>query len=324
MAEDTIPVIQEFEHLAQTEPLPGVGRLMIGYDHRVYRKATGMVELICEAEPAEDTKAGVWIGNVRWDDYPPMGYLATLFDNFLSKYDREVMFVVGKRYKPKDGNKWFCMVPYQEGTAGSISWKDKEGMDWFLERARFLGTVHIHPDSWCDPSSVDIEHWSEKPCSGLHVIFGRDGSFTVHGSIAGHVVRLGDGDVKDTKRIEAPLFTSRNRKLKKLLKKPKQRFLLPGDNIEWKKVIERYQRTGGDIRIDDPIRSRLFMASRAVMWDSHTIDRMWLVSYGQRGYLLTEGDYKSYRREAVMQDWYDAPEGVAFVPEGAGMVDYES
>lgn len=314
----------DFRPLAQTGPLPGVGCLMVGPDQRLYRRANGLIELICQADPVEDTEPGVWLGKVKWEEYPPIKYLASLYDKFLSKYDREVMFVVGKRYRPtKNGDKWFCMVPWQEGTKASIHWEDKEGMDWFLQRARFLGTVHIHPGDSASPSMVDIENWEKRDQSGLHLIFGRGGEFTAHGSVAGHVVSLGTSSVNGTKREDAPLYTSLNRKLKKLLRKPKPvKIVRAGGQFDFKEWWEKYCEGGHGRGKIDPIRRYLWDACPVGGTNCFNhVDRMWLVPYGDRTYFLSEKDYTQYRRIAVFNDWYDAPEGTCFVPERAGVSD---
>jgi len=213
----TIPRSEDFTPLATIEGQPGIGDVMVGEDLRLYRETHGLLEMIVPCDPREDTEPGLWYKTLNRDDCPPIEELAYLYDTFLSKYDREVMFVVGKLYG-KPG--YLYMVTAQEGTVGSIRWDDVEGMEWFAARARFLGTVHVHPGNGCNPSGTDLEHWKEKECSGIHLIFGRNQDFTMHASVAGHVIYCDQGSIEGIERTKVTLETGLDRKLVDLLKQP--------------------------------------------------------------------------------------------------------
>jgi hypothetical protein len=336
MARDPLPLVEEFKALATTEALPGVGEVMVGEDLRLYRTTRGLMTLICPAEPADKTKPALYYGGVDWDQYPEMGWLADLYDRFLSQYKREVMYVVGRQHQiVKDKCPWFFMVPKQVGTSGGIEWQDKEGMNWFLERARFLGTVHIHPGSASGASSFDLGHWTEKECSGIHVIFGRDGTFSTYGSAYGHCVHITDGTIMDMERKAAPLYTSLNRKLKKLLQVPKptkqpmlydprsKRGQLKWQQSEWFKNLigdTKFTRPHGKEE-ETPWEPGLYAVALMTAWDEPVLESvgdLWLVTSDGDTYLLDSADYRGYRNLCLANRWDDAPIGIRLVPDRGG------
>jgi proteasome lid subunit RPN8/RPN11 len=316
---------------------------MVGKDFRLYRKTRGLMSIICETDPVDETKPALYYEGVKWDQYPEMGWLVDLYDRFFSQYKREVMIVVGKRYRVEEGKcPWFFMVPAQVGTPGSIEWKDKEGMDWFLQQARFLGTVHIHPGTGTGPSSVDLDHWKEKDCSGIHVIFGRDGGFSIYGSASGHCVHISDGTTKDVERKRAPLCTSRNKKLESLLLIPpppkplkvRKHALCPVQFQRGKKhgsgILDETQRwlDGMEQRFDkypylesNEWEDYLHSAALMSVWDEsalHDATELWLVVDGRDAHIMDPFDYEKYRDLCLVRGWHDAPIGIRFVPEKGG------
>jgi len=127
--------------------------------------------------------------------------------------------IVGKK---RDGSGWLYHIPRQEGSLGLVTWTAPDGeMDWFSRLARWVGTIHIHPGSGCTPSTTDIDDWAEPEKSGLHVIFGRDQSFTVNGAIAGRTFELDEGSLVKVTRTAVEWTTSGRRPLNELLLQPK-------------------------------------------------------------------------------------------------------
>lgn len=327
-----VPVFkaEEFEALATTEAQPGVGELMVGPDFRVYRKTRGLMKIICQADPVDETVPAVYFDQADRNGYPEIGYLADLYDHFLSKYKREVMFVVGKKYQVEKGEcPWFFMVPQQVGTLSSIEWKDKPGIDWFLEHARFLGTVHIHPGGGTLPSGTDTEHWGEKVCSGFHVIFGRDGSYSMYGSANGYVLSLESGSTQGIPRKYAPLTTSLDRDLDHLLLVPPPPKKIKG---KWRRWGGRQQPFGKSPTAPDWWEEEFKFPKKAkTAWeyylhsmsiaevvgeDLQSFEELWIVQDGANVYLLDTADYKRYLEHRLAGGWDEAPRGVCFVPQG--------
>jgi len=262
-AVEDLPKVKDFESIATVEGPESVGTLMVGADLRLYRQTRGLLEAVVPCEPLDDDEEKMWIKKVQVGKFAPMRELVYLFDTFLSKYNREVMFLVGARY---DGEGFFYMIPRQEGTPLSVEWDDALGRDWFSQRARLLGTVHIHPGNSASPSTTDLDTWSDKDHSGVHVIFGRDGSWTMHASIAGHCVSVKEGSIsKRSKRTPVELHNSLGRKKrKKLLRKPKVRIvsikrfspakrIVPSTSIVDSKFDKVIDRIVNDRIIDPPI-----------------------------------------------------------------------
>jgi proteasome lid subunit RPN8/RPN11 len=328
----TIPVkeAKEFEPVATLANLPGVGEVMLGKDLRLYRRTKGLMQIICPVDPEEDLV--LYHDQTLWDEYPGSEYLADLFDKFLSKYKREVMVVVGKRYNPRKGQSpWLFMVPKQVGTLGSIEWEDPDGMDWFLEKARFLGTIHIHPGDSCDPSGTDIGHFEEKVNSGLHVIFARTGQFKMFGSANGYVIKVTQGTIEGIERKECTLVTSCNRPLKKLLLVPP-----PPKKVKAKKTgrgrITRHQQiikfpgkknrpdwadeVWDDSRDTGPWGDYLWAESpMGTVEDGMEVaysDELWVVVNGLDTFVMSPTDYYSYRITCLAEGWDKAPKGIQF------------
>ncbi len=305
--ENNLLLADDFQAIATATDQPGVGDVMVGADLRLYRQTHGLLELIVPCEPRKKTKPGLWYKSVKREDYPPLSELVYLFDTFLSKYTREVMFVVGRRY---DNNEFYYMVPAQVGTAGGIEWNDKKGMEWFSEVARFLGTVHVHPGFGASPSSTDVNHWKEKSCSGLHVIFGRNGSFTIHASVAGFVVKIEEGETDKVERAKVVLHTSQNLKLKKLLLKPPpvqiakttfrktQRHLnFPtkaeaAAGFDWEKFLDQYQPTKVDAVTNVLEGVGAFTADPTE--EDHTAISLRILRHKGRTWVMSEEQYLDY------------------------------
>lgn len=193
--------------------------LFVGPDNRAYEERSGLLECLVAAKPVGEPS--VYVDSVQWRSFPPIGELARLFKYFFSEYtDREVVMLVGK-YRDTSG--WLYYVPEQVGTAGSVKWTaDDEEMDEFQKKAKWIGTIHSHPGDCCQPSQTDIDDWAEPEKSGLHVVFGRDGSFTVNGAIAERTFEVSKGSVALV-TLSGPVSyrRSKNRTLDNLLKKPK-------------------------------------------------------------------------------------------------------
>lgn len=197
--------------------LDGSG-LVIGVDKRLYEPRQGLIDCMAPAV-VKGEPGSVYVSEVDWDSFPPLEELASLFDQFFSKYTREVLMIVGKK---RDGSGWLYHIPKQEGSLGLVTWKSTDGeMDWFSRQARWIGTIHIHPGNDCTPSTTDIDDWAEPEKSGLHVIFGRDQDFTVNGAIAGRTFELNSGSLKGVKRDSVLWTTSGRRPLGELLLQPK-------------------------------------------------------------------------------------------------------
>jgi len=209
--------IEEWEPLATVGELPGFGETFIGKDGRSYRRTQGLLQIVCPITPDQRMKPELVYCGYDESKLPPWGELKYLFKNFLSKYDREVMYIIGEK---RDKSGYVYVVPDQEGTPGSIDWKDPIAMDKMVKVARWIGTVHVHPGNSASPSSVDLESWEEREQSGLHLIFGRNGDWTLHGSSYGHVVRLDEGKMPKTSSVRVPLETY-GRELASLLREPK-------------------------------------------------------------------------------------------------------
>ncbi|KKN80406.1 hypothetical protein LCGC14_0329990 [marine sediment metagenome] len=193
--------------------------LVVGEDKQVYDRRFGLIECLAPAKVGKDSPK-VYVDKIDWNSFPPMEELAWLYDNFFSKYDREVVMLVGfHRTSPT----WLYYVPLQEGTAGQVTWKaSDEEMGEFGDLARWIGTIHVHPSNSCSPSSTDVEDWAEPEKSGLHLIFGRDGSYTINGAIAGKTFQLEEGSLEEVDRTKVDFVTSGGRSLEDLLTIPKR------------------------------------------------------------------------------------------------------
>jgi proteasome lid subunit RPN8/RPN11 len=194
-------------------------KVWVGANNRVYEERFGLIDCLAPVKlPPEDST--VYVEGVRWGDFPPHGELAWLYDNFFRLYDREVLMLVGKK---RDGTGWLYHVPEQTGTAGEVTWEAEDGeMGIFSKQASWVGTIHIHPGTGCQPSQTDVDDWAKPDKSGLHVIFGRDGSYAIYGAIAGQTFPLRrEGSLRGIVRVHVSFSTSQGRRLKTILKKPK-------------------------------------------------------------------------------------------------------
>ena len=193
--------------------------LIVGEDKRVYDRRFGLIECLAPAKVGKESPK-VYVDKIDWDSFPPMEELAWLYDNFFSKYSREVIMLVGVH---RTSSTWLYYVPLQEGTSAQVTWEaSDEEMGRFGELARWVGTIHIHPGTGCGPSSTDVDDWAEPEKSGLHLIFGRDGSYTINGAIAGKTFQLAEGSINDIDhRLKVDVVTSGGRSLEDLLTVPK-------------------------------------------------------------------------------------------------------
>ncbi len=204
------------------DPLP-----LVGLDNRVYEMRHGLIECLA-AVKLDKVEPDVYVKAIDWSRFPPDSELAYLYKTFFSQYDREVLMLVGWR---RDGTGCRYHVPWQEGTTGLVEWKaDTLEMGQFQEECHWVGTIHVHPGNDSRPSQTDIDDWAIPEKSGLHLIFGKDGSYTIHGAIAGRTFEIGSGPAgfMDGRgyRIEPRLgtgviTTSNNLPYKALLNRPK-------------------------------------------------------------------------------------------------------
>jgi hypothetical protein len=238
--------------------------LQIGRDKRVYGMRHGLIECWAHVEPTSD-KPNVYVDRIDWTGFPPEGELAWLFHNFFSKcLDREVVMLTGHK---RDGSGHLYCVPEQIGTGGGVEWDTKgKEMDWFQERAHWIGTLHSHPGNCCSPSQTDIDDWANPEKSGLHVIFGRDGSYTVNGAIANRTFTLLQGDLSGVVCVPTTYLTSGGRSLKELLKKPKP--------VVIQKLVSRSFISGGRSLIGEPTTPKSWtypherdVSSQPLWWD---------------------------------------------------------
>ncbi len=192
--------------------------LIIGRDNRVYEPKFGLIKCLAVA-PVTKGEPEVYVEEVAWHDFPTKGQMARLYDTFFSKYDREVLMLIGRL---RDESGWLYYVPEQEGSSALVKWTvDDEEMDEFYEKARWVGTIHVHPGNCCQPSQTDIDDWAEPEKSGLHLIFGRDGSYTVNGAIAGRTFQVDSGTMDGVTRADkVEYLTSKGRTLEELLLRP--------------------------------------------------------------------------------------------------------
>lgn len=198
---------------------PSNTSLVMGEDKRVYEWRHGLIECLAPAKVVGN-EPKVYVDDVDWSKFTPTGELAWLFHHFFSHFkDREVVMLVGRR---RDGQGHLYHVPEQVGTCGGVKWNaDDEEMDWFQDQAYWIGTIHSHPSNCARPSQTDIDDWADPEKSGLHVIFGRNGSFTVNGAIAERTFTLFKSDLCGVVSTTVTYSTSKGRSLSELLKKPK-------------------------------------------------------------------------------------------------------
>ncbi len=204
---------EDFKALAEgTSPI--CGDVLIGEDLRVYRRTLGLVESIAPCEPRADTEPNVFLDKINWEDFPPLGELAFLFDTFFSTYEREVMMLVGRK---RDRSGWAYLVNNQEGNVGGVWWDDEAGIEQLAAKARFVGTLHVHPGNACEASCTDISDWKNPEKSGLHLIFGRNGDYKIYAAIGGEVFRVREGNFSGVERIAVEYETSEDKPLDELL-----------------------------------------------------------------------------------------------------------
>jgi hypothetical protein len=202
------------------DDVPGVGTVYIGKDLRLYRKTNGLLSLVAPCEPVKDSKEGMWIDKVDWDEFPPMSQVKYLYTHFFLKYQKEVMVLIGRKW---DESGWFFMIPKQRGGPAQIEWEDKDGTEWFSKFGRYIGSIHIHPGDSAQPSGTDLGWWRNRDASGLHMILGRNGAWTITGSSAGHAVTLlesPNGSFDEVAEEKPLLIASLNRPLEELLLDP--------------------------------------------------------------------------------------------------------
>ncbi len=269
--------------------------LVVGKDNRLYSPRFGLLEGLAVKEPITD-EAHVYIDRIDWESYPPLGELAYLFDIFFKKYDREVLMLVGRK---RDHSGWVYHVPQQIGSTGLVRWTaDDEEMGKFSDEAQWIGTIHIHPGSNCSPSQMDIDDWAEPEKSGLHLIFGRDGSFVIYGSIAGRTFKVWECRVINIVRSKAFYTTSRGRSLEVLLAKPRPPLQVKAQTRSRKVVSSALSDLDLEvITSQSPIHMggsyiENHFHRRGIASIGHDeLQSLRMVSHGDKYYILTEAQY---------------------------------
>jgi hypothetical protein len=149
----------------------------------------------------------------------------------LSRYDREVGLMVAR--DRVDHKRFYYMVPEQEGTPGGVEWDDPRASETLGILGRYVGSLHVHPGNSAEPSGTDVEQWAEPGNQGFHYVFGRGGSFTLHGAVRSRVFPLAQGSIRRWPKGKLPpVYTSGNRSLETLLKvPPSQVITVGGDRI---------------------------------------------------------------------------------------------
>lgn len=270
--------------------------LVVGTDKRVYEKRLGLIECLAPAR-LDKEDPNVYVDKVDWANFPPMTELASLFDRFFSKYDREVLMLIGRK---RDLSGWLYHVPKQEGSPGYVKWKwtDEEAGE-FQKQARWIGTIHIHPGECCDPSQTDIDDWAEPEKSGLHLVFGRNGSYTINGAIAGKVFPLLRSDINhDLYRTEVEYSVSGSRSLEEVLTIPKPvkvhktKKTRKGHRAR-RKATETNKASEHFVKIEDDsdyVEESMDII-RALKVEPDQMEDLRLVSYGGNWYVMTVLQY---------------------------------
>lgn len=215
----------KFTSLRELGNLGNRGDAFVGTDLRLYRTTQGAMSVITAVAPKEDTPPKWWLKGVDWADFPPMEELNYLRKTFLAKYPKEVAFIMGRRFE--DGQ-FIYLVPEQEGSTGHVDtegkqkgkWRSQQAIEKFLDEAQFIGTVHTHPGEGAYPSSTDEAWWTNPSMSGLHVIFGRTGKFSITGSAAGHMLVLEQGTLDGVGETPVELRFADGKPVEELLLDP--------------------------------------------------------------------------------------------------------
>jgi len=192
---------------------------IVGLDNRVYEERHGLIECLAAAKlPKEEPD--VYIKKIDWAKFPSEEELAYLYKSFFSQYDREVLMLIGWC---RDGAGFRFHVPLQEGSTSLVKWTaDDAEMGEFQEECSWVGTIHVHPGNSSSPSQTDIDDWAIPEKSGLHLIFGKDGTYSIHGAIAGRTFEVGSGAVTDNSDLfGCYITTSGNKPCQDLLLRPK-------------------------------------------------------------------------------------------------------
>jgi proteasome lid subunit RPN8/RPN11 len=271
--------------------------LQIGPDKRVYGRRHGLIECWAHVKPTTE-EPNVYVDRIDWTGCPPEGELAWLFRHFFSQYkDREVVMLVGYR---RDGQGHLYHVPEQVGTCGDVKWDaDDEEMGRFQDQARWIGTIHSHPGNCAGPSQTDIDDWANPEKSGLHVILGRDGSYTVNGAIAERTFTVFKGDLCGTVSAKTVRYsTSKGRSLTKLLKKPKPTVVKRSVSrgvVTWvgpKKRQRVYSQPLDGGVDDDYVEEALGVLGALSLDQDNGLPTMYLVWYNERVYAMTTRQHR--------------------------------
>jgi proteasome lid subunit RPN8/RPN11 len=210
----------------------------------LYREWDGVAKAFVPVETPTE-KPMVYVEEVDWSQVPPVEELCYLYHAFFKKYDREVLIVVGKS---RSQDEHFYFVPKQVGTGGGVEWKADDDMDEFQRVAQWVGTIHVHPGVSAEASGIDVDEWAEPKKSGLHIIFGRDGTFHVYLAVAGRTILVLESTVSGVSSLQVVLWTSHGKPLKELLLKPKP---MPMRRPPEGRIPHQYGRDwGGDGRED--------------------------------------------------------------------------
>lgn len=191
--------------------------LWIGDDHRVYQITNGLIKAFLPAgTPGEPFAQFMGIDE---DKLLEPQRVRHLFDMVMSKYQRETwLWWFAHRQHPKT---FKVMIPRQRGTSASVNIEDADtALEQIGPDYRFVGTIHTHPGAWCDPSGTDLETWAKPEFSGLHMILGRNGHFTLNVALLGRHWKYPEGELP-LESWDTPWETQDNKPLDETLLEPK-------------------------------------------------------------------------------------------------------
>lgn len=172
--------------------------LVVGSDHRVYRRTQGSIVADVPAKVYGDENALLYTNKLDRSTLPPLGQIGHLFDAFMAEYDREILVWIGQ--DRTDPARWHYMVPKQKGTSARVEYDDPDGSvaSALAMKARWVGSIHTHPGNSARYSGVDSDNWKQSDCTGFHFIVARDRSYTICAVIGGCTWEIEAGQLPPT------------------------------------------------------------------------------------------------------------------------------
>lgn len=203
--------------------------LWIGEDNRVYRISGGLVKAFLPADTPGDPFSQFM--GIDEDKLIEPERVKFLFDELMNKYTREVwVWWFAHRVQPKT---FRVMIPRQRGTMGGVNIEDADtALEQIGPDYRFVGTIHTHPGAWCDPSGTDLATWAKPEFSGLHMILGRNGHYTLNVALRGRHWKYPEG-VLPTDSWNTEWETQEHKSLDETLLEPKP--IVYGGHGHWTK-----------------------------------------------------------------------------------------